>query len=49
MECNPIKLDKEEYWGYWWKCDKCGDIYIIKKSNYCMNCGAKINWDNEIK
>ena len=39
--CNCLKTSfKDEYWGYWLKCE-CGHS-SPEYSNYCTGCGRKI-------
>lgn len=39
---NPIILaDKEEYWGRWIWCSKCGNTYSPEYAKYCCHCGEK--------
>ena len=31
----------------WWTCGQCGkSVFDGVTSNYCMNCGYRIKWDN---
>lgn len=39
---NPILLaGKEEYWGRWIWCSKCGHSYSPAYAKYCCGCGEK--------
>lgn len=43
-----INQDKPEYkdelYAAWFKCPACDQVDIADGSNYCPNCGVKINW-----
>ena len=36
-----IPLDKDEFWGYWDKCEMCEHTQP-QGNNYCSNCGRKV-------
>ena len=39
---------KDEYWGNWFVCPKCGDdMPGIKK--HCANCGIKLAWPDKLE
>lgn len=40
-ECYKSE-DKDEYWGYWIKCE-CGYDMNTSGANFCGGCGKKIN------
>lgn len=48
-ECEKI-LDKEiakkplPYKGWDGKCPTCGVIFVDRLTNYCRNCGQKLDW-----
>lgn len=50
---NEIEISKlnsigyEEVYEEYYSCPKCDDEWIICRSNYCSNCGAKLIWKNE--
>lgn len=35
---------EDEAYAKWYWCPKCVDDNITKDSNYCPNCGIKLNW-----
>jgi hypothetical protein len=37
--------DSDEWYGIFYDCPSC-DKGIMEGSNYCQNCGKKINWIN---
>ena len=47
MDEITIKIDDDAEWDEWYMqvydCPKCKERIAIE-SNYCHNCGVKINW-----
>ena len=35
---------KDEYYGEWYNCPACGSSMVIVGSNYCLECGIKLDW-----
>ena len=41
------KYHKGKHINDWWTCGQCGTtVFDGVTSNYCMNCGYRIKWDN---
>ena len=38
--------EEEGDYCYWYICPNCNDIHIQRKTNYCPNCGIKLNWQD---
>ena len=48
VDAEPVRHGKwytaEKYNGYlYWNCDQCHKHFTSQKSNYCPNCGAKMD------
>jgi hypothetical protein len=41
---DPYKPDPEDKWYGVGKC-KCGVVFLDKSTNYCGNCGQRLNWE----
>jgi hypothetical protein len=39
--------DKDEWYGYLWKCGKCEETSIWYGFKYCPMCGITIKWVGE--
>ena len=42
------KFVMEEMYGFW-HCPSCGKTLPNRRSNYCDNCGTKLDWSKEDK
>lgn len=38
------KLDRDEWWGFVYRCNSCNQKVIWNNFNYCPNCGKEIDW-----
>ena len=38
---------QDEAWCYWYECGVCGKHHIMEGSNYCPNCGVKLEWKDD--
>ena len=36
--------DVDEFYGKWFVCPLCNNKEIIEFSNFCSNCGIKLDW-----
>lgn len=48
VDAEPVRHGKwytaEKYNGYlYWNCDQCHQHFTSQKSNFCPNCGAKMD------
>lgn len=41
---DPTSNVRGPYRTVWFKCPKCGFSYVLMKSNFCSDCGAKLSW-----
>lgn len=37
-------VEKEEFYGEWCECPKCGNKNVIYKSKHCSSCGVRLNY-----
>lgn len=43
MKFKDLKsLGEDEASGEWFECSECGDTMILKSTNFCSNCGVRI-------
>ena len=46
---EPMKIDSSKHYvglGFF-KCPKCGEMFIEEHYNYCPDCGQKLDWSDE--
>lgn len=44
IDKKEVYADKDSKYCNWYKCTKCNNFNVMEQSNYCSNCGVKINW-----
>jgi len=49
QKMTPIRLDKHEDLGVFYKCTKCNSLNIRELAKYCDQCGIKISWPKDKK
>ena len=53
MSSDSVSIGEEqntgwdEWYCHWYACPKCAEDCIVRRFNYCPNCGVKLKWQEE--